>query len=112
MKNILWVKIGRRIAAIDPASILYIEGDKFSCNLHFSDEDKFHTRKVIRTPVNISVLENLLRSHGHLRCHRNFIINPSILEICYDSGSHLSIMNQLIPVSRRKRKLVSEMIGV
>ncbi len=103
MDNIFWIKRGKRITAVNPAGILYIKGSKYGCHLFYRFSNNSFNGKTIISSSTLSYFENVLKSHGFLRCHRNYLVNPLLIDDYCMEKSIISIGRQIIPVSKRKK---------
>ncbi|WP_092441101.1 LytTR family transcriptional regulator DNA-binding domain-containing protein [Williamwhitmania taraxaci] len=61
------------------------------------------TSTVLSTSNTITSVEKIINDYGHIRCHRNFIINPMLAVNFCKQTSTIPIEGINIPVSRRKR---------
>lgn len=107
----IWIKQKKKVISVDLSSVLFIKGDKCGCTffVKLKDNDKSLINKV-RTHNTISTTETLMKRYGHIRCHRNFIINPILAVNFCKQTSTISIEGVDIPVSRRKRKEVENIL--
>lgn len=98
-----WIKRGKRITAVNPAGILYIKGSKYGCYLFYRSSNNSFNGKIIISSSTLSYFENVLKSHGFFRCHRNYLANTLLIDDYCMEKSIISIGQQIIPVSKRKK---------
>ncbi|MBQ9146699.1 MAG: LytTR family transcriptional regulator [Rikenellaceae bacterium] len=59
-------------------SVLYIEAEENYVNVHYLDEDRTRNYLIRRSMKSI---EELCATHGLLRCHRSFYVNPTHVKV-------------------------------
>ena len=106
MNNIFWIKRGNKITAVKPAKILYIKGNKYGCCIYFYPSNKSSTRKTIISSGTLIYFENILKIYGFIRCHRNYLVNPLLIEEYCIEKSSICIGRQIVPVSKRKKSIL------
>lgn len=91
-------------------AVLYIEAEENYVNVHYLDEDKVRNY-LIRTSM--KAIEELCTTHGLLRCHRSYYLNPSRVKVLRKDREGV-IMAELdapqtheIPVTKRYYDAIS-----
>ncbi|HUX53263.1 MAG TPA: LytTR family DNA-binding domain-containing protein [Williamwhitmania sp.] len=105
----IWVKRGIHLTSIELGKVIYIEGDKHGCTFHLLSNSDHQTHCGGRkTHGTLSFLEKALNQHGFIRCHRNYIINPSLANNFCRHKSCIEVDGITIPVARRKKGKIEE----
>lgn len=91
-------------------AVLYIEAEENYVNIHYLDEDKVRNY-LIRTSM--KAIEEICATHGLLRCHRSYYLNPSRVKVLRKDREGV-IMAELdapqtreIPVTKRYYDAIS-----
>lgn len=110
MENAIWIKRGDRLTAIEPKTLQYVEGYKNGCTLHFCPNENCHHEKIIKTQSTISFFEKALLNLGFVRCHRNYLINKSLVKYFCKNNSCIILEKTSIPVAKRQRSTIRVLI--
>lgn len=110
--NKIWVRHTMGILAVIPTDIMYVEGKKYGCTLCFCIKNSRGKPKSVITKNTLTTFEKELNAFGFIRCHRNFIINPRVVENYIPEGSYILLNDETkIPVSKRKQNLIINLIN-
>lgn len=106
--NYIIVHSRDKVHKITTSRINYIEARGHRCVIEiFIDENGIKYTELLDVSESISELENLVKTHGFIKCHRSYLCGIQNIhhigktEITFDTGSH-------IPVSRRLYKDVNQ----
>lgn len=100
-EGMLTVRAERRMVKVPFGEILYVEGWKEYVKI-FTEHGK------VVTLESLSHLEELLPAAHFLRVHKSYIVAKArVLEL---EGSHLVIGNARIPLSRARKKMVTDIL--
>lgn len=99
------VKEGRKWISINSEEILFIKASNIYCEIYFKNSEK-----IICTST-LSQLENELRMENFVRTHRSFLVNKKTIYFFDKQDLTLSLLDSefIIPVSRYKRKILTEL---
>lgn len=109
-KDINYIIVHSRyeVHKITTSQINYIEARGHRCVVEvFTEENGRKHPELLDVSESISELENLVKTHGFIKCHRSYLCGIQNIhhiaktEITFDTGSH-------IPVSRRLYKDVNQ----
>lgn len=89
------LKADRKLYAVDPSEILYMEGQGDYVRIHFS-ERKLVVHSTLRQ------LEESAPSGMFMRVHKSFVIN--LRKISFIEGNQVRISDQMVPVSPSQRE--------
>ena len=98
---------------IAPEAVLYIRSEDNYAQIHYLDKgmpQKFILRSSMKA------LEDNLRQHGLIRCHRSYFVNPSFIRIIHrnDAGLIVAELNQegyeSIPISQKYQDQIAKIV--
>lgn len=98
---------------IDPAAILCIRADANYVILHYLDADRV---KEFMLRASMKSVEATVASHGLVRCHRSYFVNPKYVKLLSKNREGLITAELLvpgmeaIPVSKQFYKQLSELL--
>ena len=98
---------------IAPEAVLYIKSEDNYAQIHYLDKgmpQKFILRSSMKA------LEDNLRQHGLIRCHRSYFVNPSFIRIIHrnEAGLIVAELNQggyeSIPISQKYQDQIAKIV--
>jgi two-component system, LytTR family, response regulator len=90
---------------ISPQEVLYLKGNSNYTFIFLA------TGKKILVCKTLKMLESCFEHHGFFRTHRSLLVNLDFIksyDYSYDGGHIILHNGEVIPVSRRKNKLLKE----
>lgn len=98
---------------IAPSAVLYLQSEENYVRIHFIESEKLKNY-VLRNSM--KSLEEVLSSHGFVRCHRSYVVNPKHIKMLKKEAEGV-ILAELdaagasqIPVSKRYYEKISEIL--
>lgn len=98
---------------IAPEAVLYIKSEDNYAQIHYLDKGK-PQKFILRSSM--KALEDTLKQHGLIRCHRSYFVNPSFIKIVHrnDAGQIVAELNQegyeSIPISQKYQDQIAKIV--
>lgn len=98
---------------IASTAIVYIKSEDNYLQIYYLDQQKLK-RQMLRSSMRAQ--EDLLVSHGLIRCHRSFFVNPEFIQVLHRdaNGTLVAELNQQgcegIPVSRKYKDQMTNLL--
>ena len=98
---------------IAPEAVLYIKSEDNYAQIHYLDKGK-PQKFILRSSM--KALEETLRQHGLIRCHRSYFVNPAFIKIVHrnDAGHIVAELNQegyeSIPISQKYQDQIAKIV--
>jgi two-component system, LytTR family, response regulator len=90
---------------IQISDIVYCQSDKGYTTFFLNNGNKIVVSKVLKE------YETLLPATVFIRCHQSFLVNVNYISKYYKDGNLQLITNDLIPVSERKKEIVTDYLN-
>ena len=98
---------------IAPEAVLFIRSEDNYAQIHYLDKGK-PQKFILRSSM--KALEDILKQHGLIRCHRSYFVNPSFIKMVRrdEAGLIVADMKQegieSIPISRKYQEDISKIL--
>ena len=98
---------------IAPEAVLYIKSEDNYAQIHYLDKGKSQ-KFILRSSM--KALEDNLKQHGLIRCHRSYFVNPTFIKIVHrnDAGQIVAELNQegyeSIPISQKYQDQIAKIV--
>ena len=98
---------------IAPEAVLYIKSEDNYAQIHYLDKGKSQ-KFILRSSM--KALEDNLKQHGLIRCHRSYFVNPAFIRIVYRNNAGLIVaeLNQegyeSIPISQKYQDQIAKIV--
>ena len=98
---------------IAPEAVLYIKSEDNYAQIHYLDKGK-PQKFVLRSSM--KALEENLKQHGLIRCHRSYFVNPAFIKIVHRNPAGLIVaeLNQegyeSIPISHKYQDQIAKIV--
>ena len=98
---------------IAPEAVLYIKSEDNYAQIHYLDKGKSQ-KFILRSSM--KALEDNLKQHGLIRCHRSYFVNPTFIKIVHrnDAGQIVAELNQegyeSIPISQKYQDQIANIV--
>ena len=98
---------------IAPEAVLYIKSEDNYAQINYLDKGK-PQKFILRSSM--KALEDTLKQHGLIRCHRSYFVNPSFIKIVHRNNSGLIVaeLNQegyeSIPISHKYQDKIAKIV--
>lgn len=98
---------------IAPEAVLYIKSEDNYAQIHYLDKGK-PQKFILRSSM--KALEDTLKQHGLIRCHRSYFVNPSFIKIVHRNNAGLIVaeLNQegyeSIPISQKYQDQIAKIV--
>ena len=98
---------------IAPEAVLYIKSEDNYAQIHYLDKGRSQ-KFILRSSM--KALEDNLKQHGLIRCHRSYFVNPTFIKIVHrnDAGQIVAELNQegyeSIPISQKYQDQIANIV--
>ena len=98
---------------IAPEAVLYIKSEDNYAQIHYLDKGRSQ-KFILRSSM--KALEDNLKQHGLIRCHRSYFVNPTFIKIVHmnDAGQIVAELNQegyeSIPISQKYQDQIAKIV--
>ena len=98
---------------IAPEAVLFIRSEDNYAQIHYLDKGKSQ-KFILRSSM--KALEDTLKQHGLIRCHRSYFVNPSFIKIVHRNNAGLIVaeLNQegyeSIPISQKYQDQIAKLV--
>lgn len=98
---------------IAPEAVLYIKSEDNYAQIHYLDKGKSQ-KFILRSSM--KALEDNLKQHGLIRCHRSYFVNPAFIRIVHRNNAGLIVaeLNQegyeSIPISQKYQDQIAKIV--
>lgn len=98
---------------IAPEAVMFIRSEDNYAQIHYLDKGKSQ-KFILRSSM--KALEDTLKQHGLIRCHRSYFVNPSFIKIVHrnDAGQIVAELNQegyeSIPISQKYQNQIAQIV--
>ena len=98
---------------IAPEAVLYIKSEDNYAQIHYLDKGKSQ-KFILRSSM--KALEDTLKQHGLVRCHRSYFVNPSFIKIVHRNNSGLIVAElnregyESIPISQKYQDQIARIV--
>lgn len=98
---------------IAPEAVMFIKSEDNYAQIHYLDKGKSQ-KFILRSSM--KALEETLKQHGLVRCHRSYFVNPSFIKIVHRNNAGLIVaeLNQegyeSIPISQKYQDQIAQIV--
>lgn len=98
---------------IAPEAVLFIKSEDNYAQIHYLDKGKSQ-KFILRSSM--KALEDSMKQHGLIRCHRSYFVNPSYIKIVHRNSAGLIVAElnregyESIPISQKYQDQIAKIV--